>query len=361
MEINKMNILIFNWRDIKNSSAGGAEFYLHEQAKIWAKQGNEINWICGGWTGCLKNEIVDGVNIRRIGGEFTQYMLAPFEYIKLKNKADVIIDAENGIPFFTPLYSKKKIILLIHHIHRDVWFKEKKFPISWIGNFLETKIMPFIYKNKRIVTVSPSSLEEINKIMKNNSVDVVYNAISDKCYDTKKKGGQNIIFVGRIKKYKSIDVLLKAVSRIDKNLIVNIVGRGDDELRLKNITKLLGLKNVRFWGFVEESEKIKLLQNATLAVNPSFVEGWSITNIEANACGTIVIGSNVNGIKDSIIDKKTGLLFKYGDEKELAEKISSLLGDRRLREKMEAEAIRRAKNFSWTASAEKFLSILKES
>ena len=101
------------------------------------------------------------------------------------------------------------------------------------------------------------------------------------------------------------------------------------------------------------------MQRAWLAVNPSFVEGWSITNIEANACGTLVIGSRVNGIKDSIIDGKTGILFEYGNEKELAENIKNLLKNNSLRRKMEKESIKWAKNFSWDKSAENTLKILK--
>ena len=115
------------------------------------------------------------------------------------------------------------------------------------------------------------------------------------------------------------------------------------------------LKNVKFWGFVSEKKKIELMQKSWFAINPSFVEGWSITNIEANACGTPVIGSNVHGIKDSIIDKKTGFLFEYGNEKELSEKIKLLLKDAKLRKKMEKEAIKWSKNFSWEKSAQKFI------
>ena len=355
-----MKILIFNWRDLKHKQGGGAELYLHEQAKRWAKKGNEVLWI----TSSVKNEppieVIDRIKFIRKGGIASLYFFAAINYFRYGKNAEAIIDAENGIPFFTPLYSRKKKILLIHHVHKDQWFKQWGFPINWIGYFLETKIMPLIYKKTRIVTVSQSSKENIKKLLPKNKIEIVYNAISKKYKPGKKSENPEIIFLGRLKKYKSIDVLLKAVSLYDKNLKVNIIGRGDDEERLKNLTKKLKLKKVVFHGFVSEKKKIKLLQKSWIAVNPSMIEGWSITNIEANACDLPVIGSNVPGIKDSVIDGKTGFLFKYGDYKELAGKIRTLLKNKKLREKMGKEAVKWSKNFSWDKSAEKFLKIIKK-
>lgn len=353
-----MNILIFNWRDIKHPQAGGAELYLHELSKVWLKKGNNVTWITSRPKGAYSSEIIDGINVLRIGGEFSLYLLAPLLYYKIRNNIDAIIDAENGIPFFTPLFSRKKKILLIYHIHKDVWFKEKRFPLSYIGYFLETKLMPFVYRNTSLVTISESSKEEIKKIMPNNVIDIIYCSILGGYFPSKKDKIPSIIFTGRLKKYKSVDVLLRAVNLLDKKVIVDIIGTGDDEDRLKSLSKELNLQNVNFLGFVSEENKIKHLQKAWIMVNPSFVEGWSITNIEANACGTPVIGSNVNGIKDSIIDGKTGLLFKYGDEKELAEKINLLLNNNKIREKMSKEALKWANSFSWEVSGDKLINTL---
>jgi len=353
-----MNILILNWRDLKNSQAGGAELYLHEQAKFWVKKGNNVVWFTSEVPGEPNTETIDGIKFVRKGSRMGVYLYAPLTYLKHLSNCDVIIDAENGIPFFSPLFSRKKRVLLIHHIHKDVWFKEFKFPTAHIGYLLETKLMPIIYKKTHIVTVSQSSKDEIKKLM-NNNIEIIHNAISKKYKPGKKAKKPEIIFLGRLKRYKSIDILLKAAANVDKNIKINIIGRGDDEKRLKKIAKDLNLENVNFLGFISEKEKIKALQNAWLMVNPSFIEGWSITNIEANACGTPVIGSNVAGIKDSIMDKKTGFLFPYGDEKTLSSLIKKMIKNSKLRGKMSKEAIKWSKNFSWEKSADKFLDLLK--
>lgn len=355
-----MKIGIFNWRDLKHPQGGGAELYLHEQAKHWAKNGHEVVWFSSAVSGAPSFEIIDSIKFIRRGGKASVYLFAPRYYRKFMKDCDCIIDAENGIPFFTPLFSKKKKILLIHHIHKDVWFKEMKFPLAHLGYFLEMNLMPRIYKKFPIVTVSPSSQKEIRKLFPKNKIDLVYNAISSSYKPSTKSKNPEIVFVGRLRKYKSIDVLLRAVALLDKNVTVNIIGRGDDEARLKKISKELRLSNVVFHGFVSDEKKIKLIQRAWLAVNPSFVEGWSITNIEANACGTPVIGSDVQGIRDSIVEGKTGFLFQYGNEKELSEKINRLLENKKELQKMSKESIAWASRFSWEKSADAFLEIMKK-
>ena len=150
-----MNILILNFKDLKHPQAGGSELYFHEMAKIWVKKGHKVSWISGGWEKCRKREKIDGINIIRTGKRFSLYLYAPFEYFRLKEKPDIIIDVENGIPFFSPLFSLKRKVLHIHHSHKEVWFKEMKFPLSFLGYFLENKIMPLVYRNKKIIRMLP--------------------------------------------------------------------------------------------------------------------------------------------------------------------------------------------------------------
>ncbi|MFH0795605.1 MAG: glycosyltransferase family 4 protein [Candidatus Omnitrophota bacterium] len=355
-----MRILIFNWRDLKHPQAGGSEFFLQEQAKIWVQNGHHVTWICSGWKGCFqKKEIVDGIEIIRIGNRVTMYLLAPLKYLLIK-RPEVIIDAENGIPFFTPLFAKAKKVLLIYHIHQNVWRKEMIFPFSWCGYFLEMMAMPIVYRNIPIVTISPSSNEDIKRMFCREG-KIIYPGIDLKKYFPKEKSGNpEVVFIGRLKRYKSVDILLKTAALLKDELITfYILGSGDEGKSLKEMAGRLQLKKVIFKGFISEKEKIEYLQRAWLVVNPSMVEGWSITNIEANACGTIVIGSNVGGIKDSIIDGDTGLLFPYGDFQILSKKIKNLISDEKGRRVMEKKALLWAQRFSWEESAHRFMEILK--
>jgi glycosyltransferase involved in cell wall biosynthesis len=88
------------------------------------------------------------------------------------------------------------------------------------------------------------------------------------------------------------------------------------------------------------------------------MEGWGITTIEANACGTPVIASNVSGLKDSIARPHTGFLFKYGNEKKLANYLNHLIEDKRSRKMMSNYAHIWARKYDWNTSSLRFFAIL---
>ncbi|MDP3881842.1 MAG: glycosyltransferase family 4 protein [Nanoarchaeota archaeon] len=368
-----MKILIFSWRDIKHPEAGGSELYFHEMAKRWAKKGHKVDWIVGGWDKCLKNEEIDSMRITRVGNEFTLYLLAPLEYLKLKDKPEVILDVSNGIPFFTPLFSKKKKFLHMHHSHREVWFKEvypkggKYKIVALICWFLENKLAPLIYRDVPSITISQSSAEEIIKdkliFDKPEIVNPGINFPKYKKFSKNKKPA--ILFLNRVKKYKGLDVLLKAVSELKSQgkdkFETWVAGDGDFLPEMKEYVKREKLENIKFFGRVSEEKKRELMQKSWIFVNPSFKEGWGIVNIEANYFGTPVLGSNVGGIKDSVVDGKTGLLFGYGNSKELAEKIDYLINNRKTLSKMSRYSRSYSKKFAWSEKAEEYLKVLRKS
>jgi glycosyltransferase involved in cell wall biosynthesis len=179
----------------------------------------------------------------------------------------------------------------------------------------------------------------------------------------KKTSYPSILFLNRIKKYKGADVLIKGFKRIEKEEIMKdsrlyIAGDGDYLYEIKNLSK--DCKKIKIIGKVSNDEKVKLMEKCWIFVNPSFKEGWGIVNIEANFFGMPVIGSNVGGIKDSVIDGKTGFLFEYGNPEDLGDKIKLLIKNKGLRVKMGKNASIWAKSFNWDKSAEEYLNVLKK-
>jgi len=94
-------------------------------------------------------------------------------------------------------------------------------------------------------------------------------------------------------------------------------------------------------------------------VTTSSKEGWGLTVIEANACGTPVIASDVEGLRDAVRDGETGLLYRFGDVADLAGKITRLLTDERLRQTLTQNAIEWSKKFDWEKAAQETLLLLK--
>lgn len=364
----KLRILIFNWRDIKHTWAGGAENYLHELATLWVKQDYQVTIFCGNDTLNKRYEVIDGVQIVRRGGFYMVYLWAFLYYIfRFRGRYDVVIDSENGIPFFTPLYVRKSKLLLIHHIHQDVFRNHLSWILATVASFLEGRLMPFVYKNQRVVTVSNSSKDEILKLGKDvfGAIEIINPGIhNDKFLRLKKTKQPSFLYLGRLQPYKNIEVAIKAFAEVIKRYpeaLLTIAGFGESLKNLKQLTQELKIeKSVHFTGRVSEEAKYKLLSQSWAMIQPSMIEGWGITVIEANASGTPVIASNVNGLRDSVVDGKTGLLIKPKDIKMFSRAMMNLIEDKEFRQYISEQAHKWSLNFSWENSASKFLSVIKD-
>ena len=135
-----------------------------------------------------------------------------------------------------------------------------------------------------------------------------------------------------------------------------IVGDG----YLRNDLEKSACDCVKFFGYVPEEEKKKLLSRAWALVNPSVREGWGINVIEANAYGTPCIAYDVPGLRDSISDGETGILVgENGSVDKLAETMTSVLEDEELRVTLSKNVLMYAKRFSWDKSADEFLKAME--
>jgi hypothetical protein len=158
--------LWFNWRDIKNPDAGGAEVFTHEVMSRLAKnKGYEMTLFTAVFHGGRRNEVLDGVNIIRHGGRYTVYHNAKAYYKKHWQNYDIIVDEINTKPFLTPKFAKEKPVLaLFHQLAAEFWFYETRFPLNYIGYYyLERKWLSY-YKDIPTVTVSNSSKEDLKAI-----------------------------------------------------------------------------------------------------------------------------------------------------------------------------------------------------
>ena len=172
-----------------------------------------------------------------------------------------------------------------------------------------------------------------------------------------------LLFLGRLKRYKRVDLLLEAVAALVRRGIscrLLVAGRGDDQLRLEALRKSLNIsEHVDFLGFISDAEKRDLLQKGWIHLLTSANEGWGISNLEAAACGTPTIASDVPGLRDSVVDGQTGFLVPHGDVETLSRRIEDLLGDDEKRQHLGVGARSFAEGFGWDASAramEAFLS-----
>jgi glycosyltransferase involved in cell wall biosynthesis len=359
-----LRILIFNWRDIKNPEAGGAEVFTHENAKRLIKVGHEVTLFTSEFNGCKKEEIIDGVKVVRAGGRYFVYMRAReyYKYFSKKN-FDVVIDEINTVPFFTPKFvsNGERVVALIHQLAREYWFYETPFLINIIGYyFFEDRWLKNYIKIPTVTVSESTKMDLINLGFKR--VFTVPEGISfnplNEVPDKEKE--PTVIYLGRLKRAKRPDLVIKAFKIVKKKISnTKLWIAGDGYLR-KDLEKIApdGLK---FFGHVSEEEKIDLLSKAWVMVNPSIREGFGLNIIEANALGTPAVSYDVPGLRDSVMNGKTGLLVKEnGDVERLAEAIIRILEDETLRKMLSVNSLEYSKNFSWDRTAQEFEKILKE-
>lgn len=357
-------ILFINWRDIRNPEAGGAEVHLHEISRRIAALGHSVTLLASRYEGAPREEVIDGVRVVRVGGRFTFNFHVPGAFRKLAGEQtfDIVIDDINKIPFYTPVYVRTPVLALAHHLFGRTIFLEASLPVA-LYVFLAESLIPVLYRNTRFVVVSNSTRDEmLLRGLKPGNVSIVYNAVDHSRYKPSPdmRSPEPLIgYVGRIKRYKRVDILLKALVIVKESVPdvrLRIAGSGDHLDALEALAGRLGISTrVDFMGFVTEQQKIDMLREAHVIANPSSKEGWGVTVIEANACGTPVIASNVPGLRDAVVDGETGLLVPYGDVEALAEKLVEVLRNRTLAESLKKNALEWAAKFNWDRSAEGML------
>jgi glycosyltransferase involved in cell wall biosynthesis len=355
-------ILVINWQDITNPYSGGAEIHLQEIFRRIAAKGHEVVFLGNLFHGALREEEIDGIRIVRRGNRNNVNFAAPCSYYRefRKMKFDIIVEGINKVPFFTPLYVKEPILAIVHHLFGTAAFREASLPGALYVYCME-RLIPYIYRHTPFEVISKSTREDLVKRgLSADNIRVVYCGIDHSLYRpadppvTEKE--PVVACLGRIKKYKSIDHLLRAFARIERevpSVRIEIIGEGDHRRSLVDIAKKSGIEGkVAFPGFLPAREKIRRLQKSAVVVNPSPKEGWGLTVTEANACGTVVVAADSPGLRESVRDGETGFLYPYGRIDLLADKVIFLLKNPGIRRTMEARALRWARSLTWDRAAD---------
>lgn len=329
-----MNILILNWRDLKNPRSGGAEVVTSKYATYWASKGHIVTWICNTFPGCLSNETVEGVKFLRVGPNlgftvlelmvtyplFLLHAIYTAIKIMIKNKIDLVIDEIHGLPFFAPFYSKARNVLLVCEVAGPIWDKMYPFPINLIGKFLE-KVIYFFYHNTETWAISQNTKEDIYRLNKNSKIKIFPLGIDfRKRPNVKKFPYPSAVFLGRLVKMKGIESAITATADIVKKLpkfhlyIIGLGGIEYVEFLKKLATHLQVSPNITFCGRLSEDKKYKLLAKSHFLIHPSYKEGFGLTVLESGLMGTPVIARSGSSLDNLITDNNNGLLFTKDSE-----------------------------------------------
>ena len=358
-----MKILWFNHRDPKHPEAGGAEVRIREIGKRLVRMGCSVRLVCERWAGSESVEFLDGVEVVRVAGRYGLHLKVPFLLNGGEDFDVVVDDVAHAVPWFSPLFTRKPVVGQVHHLHGSVLGLELP---SYLAGFVALSEYSLKHFYRVLVAVSESTRWDLVEGfgVSGDRVFVVPNGVDLNVYRPVcgKFGVPTVLWVGRVKRYKRVDHVLRAFRVVERRLPdarLVVVGDGDYLSVLKKMRERLGLSNVVFAGRVSEEEKVRLMSGSWVVVSASLVEGWGLTVTEAGACGTPCVGYDVGGLRDSVVDGVTGLLVESGDVEGLGEALVRVLGDRGLRVRLSRNALEYAKGFSWDKTAEEFMKVLK--
>lgn len=363
-----MNILILNWRDPKNPKSGGAEIVTMEHAKAWIAKGHSVTWFTSQFSNCKKQEIINGVKIVREGNSYSTYFWALPFYFKNRKNIDFIVDEVHGIPYFTPLYAKKRKIILVHEVAGEIWNHMYSFPLNLIGKLMEKSYL-WLYKNKNFWTDAESTKKELLTYgIKPKNCTVINCGIKNKILEKlpKKEKDPTFIFVSRVVKMKGIEDVIAAffrIAKVKKQAKLWIVGDGDLNYvnKLKLLVKNYGFENkIIFFGKVNEEKKLELMRKAHLLLHASVKEGWGLVVAEAASQATPSVVYNVNGLRDSVINNKTGIVIGKNNPDEMAKSVIKLINSKKEYLNMQNKSLEWASELSWEKATSQSIALLED-
>lgn len=350
-----MKILHTIYDDIANPWLGGGGAVRAYEINRRLASSHDITVVCGRYPGGDESETREGVRILRVGSE-AGYARSRLGFIAGasdrvgREPFDIWV---NTFSAFSPVMASAEIrqrAMLEFHHHMGIHAIRKR-PIFGFPALLAEQAVLRAYPH--VVGVSPSVLEAVARRRGREGLHLVYNGVSDDCFNGPRSEGDFVLYFGRFDIHtKGLDLLLPAFADACRDLDVRLVlaGRGTDADRLwvEGRVRALGMnERVEIAGPVSDNRKAELMGGCLFAVQPSRYEGWGITAMEASAAGKAVVGTRIAGLVDAIKDGETGLLIPPEDEAALAAAIRKMATDSALRTRLGEAGGIYAREFTW--------------
>ena len=378
-------------------AAGGAEKHLHRIFSKIVEMGHEVVLFTTMFPGAKEREVVDGIQVVRKGGDLMFQLTVALNLKKLDREFnfDVVVEDLNKLPVFAHWFVRKPLLVQMHHLWRKSIFSEAFFPIAFGVWFFE-RVIPLFYRTQNFVVVSPSTKKELAEIGVDESrISVIYNGSEmppvaaqlnegscgetaaqfrgDSCESNENVPVQDnalknarapyFIWLSRVHRYKGIWTALEAFEKFSKShpeVKLYVVGGGPLLKKLPAWIKAHGLEGkVELTGFVPAARKYELLSSSLALLQTSYKEGWGLTVMEAAQLCKTTLASDVPGLRDSVRDGETGILFPSGDAAACASAMEKIYDDAEWRANLGRNAKRYALTFSWEKSARETLELLE--
>jgi glycogen synthase len=353
-----LRILHLGFEDPMMPGAGGGSVRTHEINSRLVAAGHQVTVLTTMYPDA-EERCQDGVQYVPVGFGQGQNRLTrllgyvlrlPTEVRHRRQAADLVVE-DFFAPFSSmaaPLWAGAPTIGVVQWLHAKDKSREYKLPFHLMER-------AGVKTHRRMIAVSEGTAEKLRGMNPRAHVEVIGNGLDRRALENQPQLGHDILYIGRLELHgKGLDLLLDAWARaseqVDGNLIV--AGKGPDEERIRRIVQERGLsERVQFTGWVNGTEKFRLLNSARLAVVPSRQETFGLVAIEALASGTPIIAFDIPCLKE-VVPKGSGWLVEPFDAEALGAEIA-LRYDQKEAVRMAASQGRRfASAFDWDVLAE---------
>ena len=364
-------ILYLSWRDRENPEAGGSETFVERTSAVMSEHGAAVTIFSARFPGAARTSWHDAVKVVRGGNRFTCYAAGLWHLLRHRRAYDVVIDVQNGVPFWAAAIrrvTRVPVIAVVHHVHEDQWRTFFPRPVAAFGWWLESRVAPWVFRRSRYITVSKATRSELVGLgVDRERIDLIYSG-NDQPEDLAsyaqlpRTPEPSITVLGRLVPHKQVEIAIETVAQLRPHfpgLQLNVVGAGAWQSSLERLVAERGLTDaVRFLGFVDEPTKHRVLATSWLVMMPSYKEGWGLTIVEAGLHGTPSVAfAQAGGPRESIQHGVTGALATTRED--MLDDVRFLLERADVRETLGAQARTYASGFSWQSTGSAVLQTVK--
>ena len=360
-----MRIAFLSWRDTSHPDGGGSEVFVESVGRELVRRGHDVTLVCARHPESAPREDLDGVRLRRLGGRLTVYLWGLAWLVRHRRDVDVVVDVVNGLPFATPLVRRHGVVALVHHVHAEQWRIIYPGLAGRIGWFVESRLVPVLYRGRPFLTVSDASARDLAAIgVDPVDITVVRNGLAavPQSAPDRESPGPRLVVLSRLVPHKQIEHAFTVVRRLAEDfpdLHLDVVGDGWWHDELVAAAADLGVRDrVTFHGHVSDDRRDELVGRAWLMVMPSVKEGWCLAITESGAQGTPSVAyADAGGVTESIRDGGTGRLVSDLDH--LVVVVGELLRDATTRHAMGVAAHAMARTLTWDSCAARAEEVLR--
>jgi len=346
---------------------GGIEMHVFQLARALSKKGHSVH-IFTSTDSSRQAHLAPPYVKRNSDGYLTHYLHSKFGVIDPDLSSFDLIHIHEYFRSFADYlilrWRSKKIIITLHGgLFTPSTLKDRS---SRLKIFHDRLVLPcFLSYVSKIITVSHVERDYIVKNfgISTDKINVIPNGIPPEVFNLSVVENtfsmRYILTIARINNNKGIDRAILSLSQLPSDVHYIVAGPDDGALdELRTLSEKLALSSrVHFVGIVSGKKKYSLISNSLAFVLPSRYESQPISLIEAMARGSIVIASDVNGIRETIIDGKNGFLIKPEDTQSLSNSIRFTLSNSRSLQLIKKNARKTAEKYKYAIIFQRILSV----